>query len=281
MLLEERKQKEIEHSDRRRRIVRGNVYSTDPPAGETGSGDVEGSEQYEQHFSNVKFYSVTRSSEEYYKRWLAAKCGGKVTLDYCCGNGDVALHMARHGATVHGIDISGVAIDNARAMAEDAGLSEKTHFQVMDAENMDFKDGSFDHIFEYGALHHLEYEKAVSEAARVLKPGGSMICVEALGYNPVIQWYRKRTPHLRTKWEMEHLIKMPQIQAARKYFGRVNYRFFHLGVLAAVPFRKTRMFGPLLSALESVDSILLRVPFVQRWAWMVVFTLENPLKEAS
>lgn len=278
MILEERKKKEIEHSDRRRRIVQGNEYRTDSAAGETDSRFVAKTEQYERHFSNMKFYCVTRSSEEYYKRWLAAKCGGKVTLDYCCGNGDVALHMARHGATVHGIDISGVAIENARAMAEDAGLSEKTNFQMMDAEDMDFKDGFFDHIFEYGALHHLEYEKAVSEAARVLKPGGSMICVEALGYNPIIQWYRRRTPHLRTRWEAEHIIKMPQIRMARKHFGRVSYRFFHMGVLAAVPFMKTRMFGPLLSALESVDSVLLKG---QRWAWMVVFTLEDPLKEAA
>jgi hypothetical protein len=38
------------------------------------------------------------------------------------------------------------------------------------------------------------------------------------------------------------------------------------------------MFGPLLKGLASVDSVLLRTPWLKWQAWMVVFVLSEPKK---
>ena len=48
---------------------------------------VTADDEYEYHFSNMKFYSVTRSSFTFRDHLLFKNIDGAVTLDYCCGNG--------------------------------------------------------------------------------------------------------------------------------------------------------------------------------------------------
>ena len=279
MELEERKQKEIEHSDRRRSIVRGYEYKTDASEQDADSSFVEDSEEYRKHFSNMKFYSVTRSSVARRDEVLYEGIEGKVVLDYCCGNGEIGIEMAKRGAAdVYGIDISQVAIDNAAALAVDAGVGSSCKFAVMDAENTDFEGDTFDAIHEYGALHHLDLEAAFKELARILKPEGKLVCTETLRHNSFIHWYRHRTPHLRTEWEVEHILGVPEIWSGLAHFENVNIKFYHLAVLAAVPFRKSVIFRPLLAGLELIDKVLLSIPGLRRMAWVAVIVYSYPRK---
>ena len=42
-----------------------------------------------------------------------------------------------------------------------------------DAQNLPYRDESFDAVFNYGIIHHLEdWQQGIREVARVLKPGG-------------------------------------------------------------------------------------------------------------
>ena len=107
-----------------------------------------------------------------------------------------------------------------------------------------------------------------------------MVCVEALRHNPLLHAYRRRTPHLRTEWEVEHILGVESLDVVRRYFGDVQVRFFHLAVLAAVPFRKTIMFRPLRRMLEMVDDMLLRRQAIGRYGWIMVFVMSNPRKPA-
>jgi ubiquinone/menaquinone biosynthesis C-methylase UbiE len=277
MHLEERKLKEIEHSDRRRTIVKAYEYHTDSSLDRLEERYVEGTSEFEEHFSNMKFYSITGSSFAYRDALLFDSVKGAVVLDYCCGNGEVAIETAMQGASrVLGIDISSVAVENARELARSAGVDAICEFSVMDAEQTEFADGTFDLIHEYGALHHLDLPAAYAELSRILKPEGKLVCTEALRHNPFIHYYRKRTPHLRTKWEAEHILGVPDIINGREYFKEVHIKFFHLAALSAVPFRKTTIFHQLLSLLDAVDSILLRIPYLQRMAWIAVFVYSSP-----
>jgi ubiquinone/menaquinone biosynthesis C-methylase UbiE len=236
--------------------------------------------EFEQHFSNMKFYSITRSSFAYRDVLLFAKIKGAVALDYCCGNGEVAIEMAKQGASrVVGIDISPVAIENARALAKVAGVDAVCEFAVMDAEHTEFADDTFDVIHEYGALHHLDLPAAYKELSRILKPAGKLVCTEALRHNPLIHWYRRRTPHLRTDWEVEHILGFPEIKSGRKYFASLDLRTFHLAALAAVPFRKVFLFESLLGLLNLMDRALLYIPFLRRMAWVAVVEYRQPIKQ--
>jgi ubiquinone/menaquinone biosynthesis C-methylase UbiE len=197
-------------------------------------------------------------------------------------NGEFTLWLAETGVNATGIDISPVSIANATRLAEQQHLSDKAKFLVMDAEATSFPDAHFDFAVVNGVLHHLDLEKAYRELARILKPGGAVICTEALKHNVLIHLYRKMTPHLRSVWETEHILGKSEIDQAKPYFEKVEVsRFFHLATLAAVPFRKTPVFASVLKTLTAMDSVLLKVPFLQWQAWMAVFVLSNPRKSAA
>ncbi len=280
--LEKRKLEEIEHSRRRRKILQGFERHIDINRTEDVNNIdlmIRDKDLFDYHFSNTKFYSIVHSSEEYQYNWLKNKCKtGIKVLDFACGNGENGIYAAKCGAEVIGIDISPEGIENANLNAKQVGVDDRCRFEVMDGENMEFTDNMFDLGVEYGALHHVDLEKAMSELCRVLKPNGEMICVEALKHNPLIHWYRKRTPHLRTEWEVEHILGVNDLNVARKYFQEINVKFFHLSVLVAVPFRKTFIFKPLRKLLDSIDRVLLNNQFVGKYAWIMVFTMGKPNK---
>ena len=231
---------------------------------------------------NMKYYSVERKSRDMVLKWLSRNCSKKRVLDYCCGNGEDALYVARNGAKqVSGIDISEVSIENCRKRASKENLNPMTEFLVMDAEALDFADGTFDIITEYGSLHHLRLEKAFSELARVVKHNGSVICNEALGHNPLINLYRIVTPHLRTEWEARHIIRKKDLALAKNYFKKIEMNFFHLATLAVVPFRKLRNLDKFLTVMERVDQVLLSLPILKWQAWQIVFILSEPIKQST
>jgi ubiquinone/menaquinone biosynthesis C-methylase UbiE len=279
MQLEERKIKEIAHSDRRRSIVRAYEYNTDTSPYQLDDQHIERRQEFEQHFSNMKFYSISQSSFAYRDSLLFENIHGAFALDYCCGNGEIAIEMAKRGAArVVGIDISSVAIENARALAKEARVDAVCDFKVMDAERTAFPDETFDIIHEYGALHHLDLPAAFAELSRILKTRGKLVCTEALRHNPLIHFYRTRTPHLRTDWEVEHILGFPEIKSGRRHFASLNIRTFHLAALAGVPFRKTFFFESFLSFLNLVDRALLSLPFLRRMAWVAVVEYKQPIK---
>ena len=58
-------------------------------------------------------------------------------------------------------------------------LNEKIEFKVEDAMALDEPDETFDAVFSFGVLHHMEdWRKAVGEISRVLKRGGEFFFEE-------------------------------------------------------------------------------------------------------
>jgi SAM-dependent methyltransferase len=231
-------------------------------------------ELYAKLTSNKKWYSVARKSKSFAKEYLRRHSRSAKALDYACGDGLFTFQMAEDGAEAFGIDISPVSVSNATREAERRGISAK--FAVMDCENLEFADNTFDLINVNGVLHHLDVKRAYSEMARVLKPGGTVLCVEALRHNPIFHAYRMLTPHLRTAYETRHILRRKDVLAAREHFGGLEWRFFHLASLMAVPFRNVRVFESMLSSLEIIDSALLQVSPFRWWAWQIAYVLSNP-----
>jgi ubiquinone/menaquinone biosynthesis C-methylase UbiE len=235
---------------------------------------------HDDHYTaNSRFYAIDRSNVGFVRQWLGERVAGKRVLDYCCGNGKHALWLTSVGAEACGIDISPVSIDNARRAAKEQGLSDRVTFEVMDAEAMTFSDSSFDYAVINGVLHHLDLDRSYRELARVLKASGSVLATEALKHNPLIRWYRARTPQMRSAWEVEHILGRQEIFAARRYFHSVDVlRWFHMTTLAAVPLRDRPQFDSVLGVLERVDEVILRMPGLRWQAWMAAFELSRPKK---
>jgi ubiquinone/menaquinone biosynthesis C-methylase UbiE len=280
--MEPRKLKEIEHSRVRRLILQGfeRLIDTHTSAEIQNRDDfIKDKKKIKRHFSNMKFYSITEKSEKFKKDWLAQRCRpGVRILDFACGNGENALLAAESGAEAIGIDISPEGIANAAKNAEKLKLADACKFMTMDGEKMDFVDDSFDLGVEYGALHHVDLPKALAELARVLKPSGQMICIEALRHNPLIHSYRKFTPHLRTEWEVQHILGIEDLKTFRQYFHEVNVKFFHLASLLLVPLRKTNLFPKILPFFNKIDDWLLGSELIGKYAWIMAIEVAKPKK---
>ena len=255
---EARKVEEAEFHDK----LRG-LYETDP-------------ERYGYFTSNKKFYSVVKSSDDFYYEWLRRNATGKRILDFGCGSGTHSTELAHFAGHVTGIDISPEAIRLAQDHAKSLGLQDRTTFTVMDAENLTFQPGSFDVVSVRGVLHHMDLDSALTQIRKVVTSDGKAIFLEALANNPIIHAYRKRTPHLRTAWETDHILRYEDDVRMKKYFKNVEVRSFHLGVLAAVPLRKTPVFRPARAVLDGIDRVALRAPGLRKWGWMACFLLTEP-----
>ena len=122
----------------------------------------------------MKFYSITKESEEFQYTWLKEKCEqGIKVLDFGCGNGENGIYSAQCGAEVIGIDISPEGIANANLNAKHAGVDGHCRFEVMDGENMTFADNTFDGCRAERVFQHIKDQKlALAEMVRVARPGG-------------------------------------------------------------------------------------------------------------
>ena len=221
-------------------------------------------------------YAITTSIRDAYKRHFP-KAEGLTVLEYGCGTGSYGFYLAEQGAKVVGIDISETGIKIATEQAEKAGLVKNLSFQLMDAENLDFDDESFDLVTGTGILHHLDQRRAMSEIKRVLRPGGKAIFIEPMGLNPALRLFRKLTPQLRV--EDEYPLKRHDLVAIGSGFEHAEYHFYYLTALAAIPFRRMPFFPGLVQFLDGIDRLLFKlIPPIRYWAWQVLIVLEHPHK---
>jgi SAM-dependent methyltransferase len=56
-------------------------------------------------------------------------------LEIACGSGSAAVWLALRGLDVLGVDVSGVAIQQARALAHDAGVAQRCRFDTVDLDD--------------------------------------------------------------------------------------------------------------------------------------------------
>lgn len=224
---------------------------------------------YEKFYGNQKYYSATDASRQYVRDWIARHAPGKVFLDYACGNGGNAIQAAKAGAGLAlGLDISAVSVSNARADAADAGVSDRTQFFQADAENTKLPDKSVDYIVCSGMLHHLDLSYAFPELRRILAPGGKILAVEALDYNPLIKLYRQMTPSMRTEWEKSHILSLKDLHFAKRFLDLGDVRYWHILGIAGPHI------GPLAPLAHGLDAIFTKIPLVQLMAWIFTFELK-------
>ena len=99
-------------------------------------------------------------------------------LDVGCGAGFFSILLAKEGYQVTGIDLTPDMIKNARLLAEEEKVS--CEFQVMDAENPEFQEETFDVVISRNltwTLPHVQH--AYQEWIRVLKKGGILLNFDA------------------------------------------------------------------------------------------------------
>jgi ubiquinone/menaquinone biosynthesis C-methylase UbiE len=110
---------------------------------------------------------------------LDLEAGAKV-LDCGCGVGHVAIRGAQRGLRVTAIDIVDRHLEKARNNVRAANVSDKVKVDKCDYHDLSrYDDGSFDGLYTIETFVHATHpETALTEFARVLKPGGHAVFYE-------------------------------------------------------------------------------------------------------
>ena len=89
-------------------------------------------------------------------------------LEIGCGRGYTTQKVQHIAPQTFGIDLNTKAIQNGVAQ----------NLRVMNAESLEFPDNTFDKIYSFHTIEHIpNVAKALSEMARVVKPGGKIMLV--------------------------------------------------------------------------------------------------------
>jgi arsenite methyltransferase len=116
--------------------------------------------------------------------------GDERILDLGCGRGAVLLMAAQHLTTGRavGVDLwrsadqSGNSAEAARRNAVAEGVADRVELHTGDMTALPFEDNSFDVVVSSLAIHNISgragREKAISEAVRVLRPGGRLMVAD-------------------------------------------------------------------------------------------------------
>jgi len=113
---------------------------------------------------------------------IVGRPAGLCILDVGCGDGILAVELARRKAFVAGVDASEADIAAARERAEREGAG--VSFETALAEALPFETGRFDVVIAITVLCFIENPaEAMGEMSRVLKPGGRLIIGELGRYS--------------------------------------------------------------------------------------------------
>jgi ubiquinone/menaquinone biosynthesis C-methylase UbiE len=111
---------------------------------------------------------------------LGVQSGAECVLDLGCGAGHTALAFAPRVAEVVAVDLAEAMLAQGRRLARERGIG-NVDFRLGDVERLALPDASF-HVVtsRFSAHHYPAPEKALAEAVRVLRPGGTFLLADSV-----------------------------------------------------------------------------------------------------
>jgi demethylmenaquinone methyltransferase / 2-methoxy-6-polyprenyl-1,4-benzoquinol methylase len=116
---------------------------------------------------------------------LARVGPGSRALDVGTGTGDLAIELARRGASVTGVDFAPAMLEVAR------GKASHIAFERGDALALRHGPGEFDAVtVGFGARNFADLDRGLREMARVTRPGGRVVVLEiTTPQRPPLSWF--------------------------------------------------------------------------------------------
>ncbi len=136
-------------------------------------------DDYDKMNDVISFKQHRKWKEQMIRR--AASFSPQNILDICAGTGDIALWLAKAcpDADIIGLDFSENMLKTAERRRKETG-AENVRFVHGSALELPFPDNGFDCVtISFGLRNLPDYDKALAEMFRVLKPGGRIFCLDA------------------------------------------------------------------------------------------------------
>jgi SAM-dependent methyltransferase len=192
-------------------------------------------------------------------------------LSLGCGDGSIERRLAPHVGEIVGLDISAVAIEQARAKCEAAGLGNLS-FVVAQSGSRSLVDlGQFDVVAAFAFLHHLDdgtIREMLLAARKGLRPQGLFYSTDPSRRRLVGLFaglVRKTYDRYHSPDERELDPETLAALAAAAGFSppAIGYTDYFIGPLAWLAPGTPRW---LAGALEAMDNLALNIPVVRRYA---------------
>ena len=172
-----------------------------------------------------------RSPYDHYHQELSRLAGpGTKVLDLCCGDGLHSVTAALRGAHVVGLDVAEESLKAAEERARLAGTAIQTVHAS--ADKLPFPDHSFDVVTCAGGLSYVEFANLLSEVTRVLRPGGTLLCVDSFDENLIYRANRwlQFLRGTRTRQTLTRIPNRRTLNQVRAVFGSVQVEYY--GILS-------------------------------------------------
>ena len=103
-------------------------------------------------------------------------------LDFGCGTGRMVRHLAPRARRLIGVDITGSMLRRAKSETSDTDAPH-AHWSRIDGLRLPLRDASIDcivsvYVLQYAVRSPDSYAAVLDELARVLAPGGRLVCIE-------------------------------------------------------------------------------------------------------
>lgn len=234
-------------------------------------------------------------------RYIRSRMGdlkNKTVLDVGCGLGEASVYFATLGADVIATDISAKMLARTEELASRYNVSVRTHKSTAESLGLS-KDEKFDFVYVGNLFHHVNIDETLNGLACHVKQDGLLLSWDPVAYNPLINIYRKKAMSVRTS--DEHPLKLADIRKFKRYFKKVECRWFWFTTLSIFLFmylfqkrdpNKERYWKsilyeadkwrPIYRPLECIDRVILKVfPFFRPLCWNVVVVANGPISSKT
>lgn len=199
-----------------------------------------------------------------------------VFLDCGCGTGDLTekIAEARKNDLIVGLDVSREMIGNKKRKAN-------TFWVVGNANNLPFKNASFDVVICKETLHHLSSpQEALFEFSRVLKKKGWLLLSDPCDNSLILRILRRICFKFMKKFNPGHAaFRKSQLNCMLKksgfrvinqyYFGYIAYPL--CGLSDILPLLKFLPFSVLITKwLIKLDIFLSKIPLLRENSWLII-----------
>ena len=150
------------------------------------SGTLEWYGEIDRRFLDSAYYAIGKRGEPFARFLSPELVRGKQVLEIGCGMGTHAEMLIRNGAKLTAIDQTSFAIGSTQKRLRLKQM--KGNISQQDAENLSFRNESFDVVWTWGVIHHSRStERCVDHIAGVLRPGGHLMMM--VYYRPSLVYY--------------------------------------------------------------------------------------------
>lgn len=141
-----------------------------------------------------KKYSCIKHAYEKFESLIWNGSRESRVLELGFGKGQYTLASTQKYRQIFALDLNHTACKKVET-------EKKINAFVGTANQLPFQTDSIDLVYGLGLLHHCEPRLVLNEVVRVLKSEGRAYFLEPLAGNPVLEFYRKFTPKMRTSDE--------------------------------------------------------------------------------